>query len=82
MICNVGFRHNAKFRENRILPHCTNIEFRHVAMLKVWGGGIYPLDEWFDACDKHGTVRVFGRNLHSRMPLVPTPALLEALPCV
>jgi hypothetical protein len=29
-----------------------------------------------------GTVRVFGRSLHSRMPLVPNACSLEALACV
>ena len=23
-------------------------------MLRVWGGGIYPFEEWFDACDELG----------------------------
>lgn len=23
-------------------------------MLRVWGGGIYPYQEWFDACDEFG----------------------------
>jgi beta-mannosidase len=27
-----------------------------MTLLRVWGGGIYPLDEWFDACDEAGVL--------------------------
>jgi beta-mannosidase len=27
-----------------------------MTLLRVWGGGIYPLDEWFDACDDFGVL--------------------------
>ena len=26
-------------------------------LVRVWGGGIYPLDEWLDACDAMGVPR-------------------------
>jgi hypothetical protein len=37
------------------------------------GGGVTEADAVIALC----TVRVFDRNLHSRMPLVPTPARLK-----
>ena len=27
-----------------------------MSLLRVWGGGIYPCEEWFDACDELGAL--------------------------
>ena len=30
----------------------------HFNTIRVWGGGIYPLDEWLDACDEFGILGI------------------------
>ena len=29
-----------------------------MSLLRVWGGGIYPYEEWFDACDELGVLSI------------------------
>lgn len=49
--------------EGRIVPgmHRNLVESAaaaHFNTIRVWGGGIYPLDEWFDACDEFGVLGI------------------------
>ena len=42
-------------------------------MLRVWGGGIYPFDEWFDACDERG-ILVFEDMMYGTDGIMPGAA--------
>eukprot|EP00036_Acanthoecidae_sp_10tr_P019043 CAMPEP_0206304722 /NCGR_PEP_ID=MMETSP0106_2-20121207/9891_1 /ASSEMBLY_ACC=CAM_ASM_000206 /TAXON_ID=81532 /ORGANISM="Acanthoeca-like sp., Strain 10tr" /LENGTH=100 /DNA_ID=CAMNT_0053735541 /DNA_START=219 /DNA_END=517 /DNA_ORIENTATION=+ len=39
-------------------------------MMRVWGGGIYPLEEWFDACDRLG-ILVFQDMMYGTDGIMP-----------
>ena len=51
-----------------------------MTMLRVWGGGIYPMEEWFDACDELG-VMVFQDMMYGTDGIQPgaqdTPFVLQ-----
>ncbi len=40
-------------RTEKLLTHCRNSNFNAI---RVWGGGSYPKDDFYDACDKLGIV--------------------------
>ena len=40
-------------RSKKLLTHCKNSNFNAI---RVWGGGFYPSDEFFDACDELGLI--------------------------
>ena len=48
-----------------------------MSLLRVWGGGIYPYEEWFDACDELGVLSIvdmmYGTDGSGRAPDQPDP---------
>ena len=40
-------------RSRKLLTHCKNSNFNAI---RVWGGGFYPSDEFFDVCDELGLI--------------------------
>lgn len=43
--------HRSKERTEKLLTDCVNANYN---MIRVWGGGFYPDDYFFDFCDKNG----------------------------
>lgn len=47
------FSRYSKERTYKLIKHCRDCNFNAI---RVWGGGIYPHDYFFDACDEFGLV--------------------------
>lgn len=60
-------------RTAKLLENCKNSNFNAI---RVWGGGNYPNDDFYDACDRLGLV-VFHDLMVACAPLPDNPALIE-----
>jgi len=49
---NVIGRHSAE-RTERLIRDCARANFNTI---RVWGGGFYPADEFYDLCDRYGLI--------------------------
>ncbi len=59
------FSRYSKERTYNLIKHCHDCNFNAI---RVWGGGIYPHDYFFDACDEYGLV-VFNDLMFACMQL-------------
>jgi len=60
-------------RTRKLLEHCTSCNFNAI---RIWGGGFYPHDAFFDACDELGLL-VFADMMFACMNVPDTPEMLE-----
>ncbi|RIW34255.1 glycoside hydrolase family 2 protein [Bacillus salacetis] len=44
---------NSKAKTERLIEDCVDANFN---MIRVWGGGIYPEDYFYELCDRHGLI--------------------------
>lgn len=60
-------------RTRKLLEHCKNCNFNAI---RVWGGGNYPNDDFYDSCDRLGLV-VFHDMMVACAPLPDDAALIQ-----
>ncbi len=62
-------------RTRKLLQHCYDCNFNAI---RIWGGGIYPADYFFDACDELGLV-VFFDMMFACSSIVIDDAMMTSL---
>lgn len=62
----------SKERTYRLIKQCRDCNFNAI---RVWGGGIYPHDHFFDACDEYGLV-VFNDLMFACMHVPSYPSMI------
>lgn len=65
----------SKERTYNLIKQCRDCNFNTI---RVWGGGFYPHDYFFDACDEFGIV-VFNDLMFACMALPSTPSLHDSI---
>jgi hypothetical protein len=54
-----------------------------MSLLRVWGGGIYPFEEWLDACDELGVLAIvdmmYGTDGSGKAPDQPDPQAVSTV---